>query len=245
MSPILIDIADFYRLAIFAPSYIGLILSGIPLFVLGAAIGGAVPNVPSWQEGYNENSVGGVMGAMLEPVGGFGKFLLVLLALSVLGNIVGTVYALTLNFGTLLGLVRVRLPRFVYSFAVTAIIIPIAIKAAADFLSSLNNFLGIISYWPACFVAVVTMEHLIFRKGTTEDYDLAQWDAARGLPSGIAALAASVLSFGLVIPGMDQLWYVGPIAETTGDIGFEMAFAVTGLLYFPFRYIETRFLGWK
>lgn len=66
--------------------------------VLGAAIGGAVPNVPAWQAGYDSNSVGGVLGAMLEPVHGFGKFLLVLMALSMLGNVSGSVYALTLNF---------------------------------------------------------------------------------------------------------------------------------------------------
>lgn len=52
-----------------------------------------------------------------------------------------------------------------------------------------------------------------------------------------------MLSFGLVIPSMAQIWYTGPIARHTGDIGFEMAFVVTVLLYVPLRYLEIRILG--
>lgn len=42
---------------------------------------------------------------------------------------------------------------------------------------------------------------------------------------------------------MYQIWYEGPIAKRTGDIGFEMAFAVAGLTYYPFRSLEIRLLG--
>ncbi|EOO03989.1 putative purine-cytosine permease fcy22 protein [Phaeoacremonium minimum UCRPA7] len=230
------------KASIFVPSYIGLVTGAIPLMILGAAIGGAVPNVPSWEEGYNTNNVGGVLGAMLEPSGGFGKFLLVLLALSVLGNVVGSIYALTLNFQALLFLVRIRIPRIVYTIIATAIIIPVAIKVAANFFDSLSNFLGIIGYWPAAFVAVIVLEHLVFRKGKAENYDLTQWETARGLPTGLAALGAAVLCFGMVIPGMAQIWYTGPIAVHTGDIGFEMAFALTAALYVPFRFLEVKLL---
>jgi purine-cytosine permease-like protein len=243
VQPELLLTRSSFRMAIIIPSYAGLVLGGVPLMILGAAIGGAVPNVPSWEEGYNENSVGGVLGAMLEPAGGFGKFILVLLALSVLSNVAGTIYALTLNCQALLFLLRIRISRIYYTIGVTAIIIPVAIKVASEFLTSLNNFLGIISYWPACFVAVSVLEHLVIRKGSADNYDLTKWNVANGLPSGVAALAASVLSFGLVIPGMDQLWFVGPFAETTGDIGFEMAFALTAILYLPFRYAEIKIRG--
>ncbi|CAG9991105.1 unnamed protein product [Clonostachys byssicola] len=227
----------------FTPSYIGLVVGGVPLMILGAAIGGAVPNVPAWEEGYNSTSVGGVLAAMLQPVGGFGKFLLVLLALSVLANIVGSVYALTLNFQALFWLLRIRLPRLVYTIVATAVIIPVAIKVAAEFLSSLSNFLGIIGYWPACFVAVILVEHFIFRKGQYKNYNIEQWDKGKELPLGVAALAASICSFGLVVPGMSQIWFTGPLAVYTGDIGFETAFVVTAICYVPFRYIEKKLTG--
>jgi len=75
------------------------------------------------------------------------------------------------------------------------------------------------------------------------EYDLDDWDAPRRLPSGIATLAAWIASFGLVIPCMSQVWFTGPIAKRTGDIGFEVAFGVSSVLYLLFRLLETRILG--
>lgn len=58
---------------LFLYCYLGLALPSLPLMILGAAIGGAVPNTPALLEGYNNGSVGGALGAMLQPAGGFGK----------------------------------------------------------------------------------------------------------------------------------------------------------------------------
>lgn len=209
--------------------------------VLGAAIGGAVSNVPSWSHGYSETSAGGVLAAMLEPAGGFGKFLVVVLAFTILGNLAATMYSITLNFQLLIPQL-VRVPRFVFAGVITAIVIPVSIPAATNFFGNLENFLGVIGYWSAAFVAVVTIEHYWFRRCDYSTYDDTRWNIPRCLPSGLAAVGASALSFGLVVPCMAQVWYTGPIAAHTGDIGFEMAFAVTALLYVPFRYLEIRLL---
>ena len=81
-----------------------------------------------------------------------------------------------------------------------------------------------------------------FRAVPASAYDLAVWNTPGSLPPGIAALLASVLAFGLVIPSMDQVWFVGPFAKRIGgDIGFEMAFAATAAFYVPLRYLERRF----
>ncbi len=87
------------------------------------------------------------------------------------------------------------------------------------------------------------VEHFYFRKGDFALYDLQSWNVPSKLPLGAAALTASTLSFALVIPSMDQVWYEGPIARTTGDIGIEMAMAVTALLYVPLRHLEKRWKG--
>ncbi|TIA05806.1 cytosine-purine permease [Aureobasidium pullulans] len=224
---------------VFAYTYGGLFLPTVPLMVLGAAIGGACPNVPSWQAGYESTSVGGVLAAMLEPAGGFGKFVVVLLAFSLLGNIAATMYSITLNFQLLLPWM-VRVPRFLFAIVITAIVIPVAIRAATSFFDNLENFIGVIGYWASAFVAVVVIEHAWFRKSDCSAYDHEKWDKSNMLPSGLAALGASLLSFALVVPSMAQVWYTGPIAKTTGDIGFELAFVVTGLLYVPLRYLEIR-----
>ncbi|OTB02414.1 hypothetical protein M426DRAFT_62360 [Hypoxylon sp. CI-4A] len=232
----------FSSVRLFLYGYLGLVLPSIFLMILGAAIGGAITSIPEWQEGYDTTQVGGVLAAMLSKAGGFGKFVVVVLSLTLLGNISATMYSITLNFQILVPQLVV-IPRYMFSIVVTAIIIPISVKAAVKFFDSLENFIALIGYWSAAFVAVLMVEHNVFRGGRYDTYDHDSWNVASRLPWGVAALTASVLSFGLVIPSMSQVWFEGPIAEKAGDIGFEMAFAVTAVLYLPLRFLEKRLSG--
>jgi purine-cytosine permease-like protein len=186
--------------------------------------------------------VGGVVYEMLTPAGGFGKFIVVLLALSVVGNIAISMYSVALNLQMLLPFFA-RVPRFFFTVAVFAIMIPFAIKAAEAWETSLENFLALIGYYAGCFDAVLIVELLVFRRMDFSTFDHAIWNVGRELPTGLAAMGASIISFGLVVPGMAEVWYTGPIAETTGDIGFELAFVVTALFYIPLRWLEIRIRG--
>lgn len=214
----------------------------MPLLILGAAIGGAIPQVPAWASAYEINGIGGVVYEMLTPAGGFGKFIVVLLALSVIGNIAISMYSVALNLQMLVPFFA-RVPRFVFTVVTMAIMIPFAIKAAEAWEASLENFLALIGYYAGCFDAVLIEELVVFRRLDFATYDHAVWNVGRKLPSGIAALGASILSFGLVVPGMAEAWYTGPIAETTGDIGFELAFVVTAIFYLPLRWVEVKIRG--
>ena len=52
--------------------------------MIGAGIAAAAPGVPSWSTGFQDGSnLGGLIAAVLAPAGGFGKFLLVLMAVSI------------------------------------------------------------------------------------------------------------------------------------------------------------------
>lgn len=90
---------------------------------------------------------------------------------------------------------------------------------------------------------IIFLEHLYFRKGRFALYDPRAWNSPSMLPTGIPAVTAAILSFGPVVPCMDQVWYVGPIAEKTGDIGFEMAFVASAVFYFAFRWLEIKWRG--
>lgn len=179
---------------------------------------------------------------MLSPAGGFGQFVVVLLAFSILGNIAASFYSITLNFQILIPYL-VRVPRFVFSILMLAVVIPVSVVAARSFFDSLQNFIGVIGYWSAAFVAIIIVEHLVFRRRCADPYPIDSWDVAAELPTGIAALAAGALSFALIIPCMSEVWYTGPLAETTGDIGFEVAFVLSAVLYLPFRALEVKILG--
>ena len=61
--------------------------------MIGAVFAAAAPGIPSWSTGFQEgNNVGGLLAAVLAPAGGFGKFLLVLLALSTSSACAPTIY---------------------------------------------------------------------------------------------------------------------------------------------------------
>ena len=119
-------------------------------------------------------------------------------------------------------------------------VVPLSIVGAHRFYDALTNFLGIIGYWASAYVAIVLIEHLYFRKNDPSLYDQKSWNVPARLPTGIAAIAAGLSSLAVVIPSMEQVWFVGPIARSTGDIGFEVAFMATAVLYFPFRWLEIR-----
>ena len=234
--------APSLRIALY--TYTGLSLPTILLMTLGAAMGGATPNIPEWQTAYDVNAASGVLSAMLHPAGGFGRFVTVILAFSMLGNLSATMYSITLNLQMAIPWLF-RIPRVLFSIAITGIVIGVAIEAAKSFFLNLENFLGVVGYWSAAFIGIVLTEHLLFRRGSFTSYtqDETAWDNAKMLPLGFAAIGAAVLCFGMVIPSMGQIWFTGPIAKTTGDIGFEIAIVLSAVLYIPLRFAEKRVCG--
>ncbi|KAI4958840.1 hypothetical protein J4E86_004448 [Alternaria arbusti] len=228
-----------FRIALY--TYTGLALPTVLLMTLGAAMGGATPNIASWQAGYDVNAASGVLAAMLQPAGGFGRFVTVVLAFSMLGNLSATMYSVTLNLQMLLPWLF-RIPRIFFSIVITGIVIGVAVEASSSFFLNLENFIGVIGYWSAAFIGIAITEHVLFRRSSFMAYteDEEAWDEPSKLPPGLAAIGAFLLSFGLIIPCMGQIWWTGPIAETTGDIGLEVAVVLAAVLYVPFRVAERR-----
>ncbi|KAL0958461.1 hypothetical protein HGRIS_000602 [Hohenbuehelia grisea] len=238
------DFTSYFRpdvpsIKVFVYSYLGFILPIITLQCLGAASVIAAVDIPTWQAGYESGNVGGLLLAMMSPAGGFAKFLTVLLALSAIGNIAITFYSFCLNIQIFIPALVV-VPRYVFSILATAIVIPLAIVGSHRFYETLANFLGLLGYWACAFIAIVVEEHLVFRHNDPAEYNLEHWNSPGRLPWGMAALGAGFAAFGVAVVCMDQVWFVGPLAKKTGDIGFEMAFIVSLVLYFPLRALEIR-----
>jgi purine-cytosine permease-like protein len=161
-----------------------------------------------------------------------------------LGNLSATMYSITLNLQMLVPWLFC-IPRVLFSILITAIVIGVAIEAAASFFINLENFLGVIGYWSAAFIGIILVEHLVFRRGSFIAYvkDDEAWDDTTKLPLGVAAIGAAIVCLGLLVPGMAQIWFTGPIGEKTGDIGFEVAFVLSALAYVPLRYLESKMSG--
>ena len=83
--------------------------------MLGAAFAAAAPPVLEWEAGFNNgNSVGGLVEAVLSPVGGFGKFLTVVVALFIPSACAPTMYTFASSFMTIHAWLG-RVPRYVYT----------------------------------------------------------------------------------------------------------------------------------
>ena len=105
----------------------------------------ATPGVPEWEQGYVGGNVGGLLEAMLHPTRGFGKFLTVLLSLSVVGNNAGCFYSISINLQVFIPWLVV-VPRYVFSIIATAmyvrfnnIILDFVTNSSAPFPRSLRS----------------------------------------------------------------------------------------------------------
>lgn len=233
--------AEASSLRIFTYAYLGFLTSNVSWHLTGAAFAAAVPEIPAWKEnpepGYN---VGQLLAVILSPAGFFGKFLLVLLALSTSSACAPTMYTFGTSFMTIAPFLA-RLPQYVFAVLSAAILIPVAILGGRRFYNTLVDVLSIIGYWSTAFAAIVLSEHFFFRSNNFASYTVGDWDNPARLPLGIAAILAFAGAFGVIVPSMSQTEYTGPIAKAgTGDIGVLTGFLTATILYGVLRTLERK-----
>ncbi|KAF8645588.1 hypothetical protein AX16_007722 [Volvariella volvacea WC 439] len=234
-------------LRIFAYTYAGFFFASLSAHMMGAAFAAAAPGVPSWNEGFDGgNSIGGLVAAILEPSGGFGKFLLVIIALSIPSACAPTMYSFGTSFMAVSSFFE-KVPRYIYALVSEAILIPLAIIGATRFYLTLVNILSVIGYWSTAFASIILTEHLLFRHNSFSPSAypvLEAWNRPKSLPLGVAALTAFAAAFGIIVPSMSQTWYEGPIARSgTGDVGVLLGFVGAGVAYAGARWVERRWWG--
>ena len=234
---------------VFLATWLGIYPTLLFTELLGAAIvtaTGLNGGDNAYAQGYADAGVGGLLGAvMFDRVGGFGKFCVVILALSIVANNCPNIYSVSLTLMTMGRWTR-HVPRFVWSTIATGVYIGIAIPGYSHFESTLENFMNFIGYWLAIYESIALTDHFVFKRGfkgyTPEDYD-----NAKNLPPGIAAVAAFCMGIVGMVLGMSQTWFIGPIAKKAGmppfggDVGFELAAAFGATSYFCFRTIELKY----
>jgi purine-cytosine permease-like protein len=124
--------------------FVGLMFPLCFLEMLGLAIGTATANNESYLTAYNDNRIGGLLATVLLPRwGGFGKFLLVVLALSTVGANCPNMYSLAFSLQVFTRHAQ-KVPRFIWTFVGTLIYVAIAIPGYSRFESVLENLLLIL-----------------------------------------------------------------------------------------------------
>lgn len=238
------------RRLVFFSAWLGLIVPLIFTQFLGIAVMTATTingGDNKYAEGYAASVNGGLLAAVLEPLGGFGKFCLVILALSIIANNCPNIYSVSLTLQVLHKYTQ-RVPRFIWTFLASCVSLAIAIPGYSHFETVLTNFMNLIAYWLAIYSAIAISDHFLFRRGF-DGYRPEDYDKPDKLPLGIAASVAFCCGIAGVVTGMSQTWWIGPIAhhagdpEFGGDVGFELGFAFAFVSYCILRPIEIRRTG--
>jgi NCS1 nucleoside transporter family len=239
------------RWKVFLFTFIGLLFPLLFTQMLGLAVMTATQinggdNI--YKQGYEKSSTGGLLGAVLVThLGGFGKFCLVILALSIIANNCPNIYSVGLTV-QVFGKWIQRLPRFVLTAIATGAYIAIAIPGYSHFEAVLENFMNFIGYWLAIYTGVAFADHFVFKR-SLDAYIVSNYDKPQNLAIGIAAVFAFCFGVAGMVCGMSQTWFVGPIALTAGaapyggDVGSALGFAFGFTSYLFLRPLELKLVG--
>ncbi|KAJ5292023.1 nucleoside transporter [Penicillium angulare] len=233
------------RVKVFLMTTFGICIPTSIGMVAGCVVASALNNKPEWADTYDNQGVGYLIQEMLYPHG-FAKFLLTLLVLSGINVNVISIYSSAISFQQI-SRPFARIPRFIWTLFCFALILALSIGGRQKLNTYLQDFLSLLGYWCTSYAVILFEEHYIFRKGRYENYDLEGWNDPSRLPLGIGAGVAFGLGIVAWVMGMDETWFVGPLAKLIGDAGGDVAnqftFVVTALTYIPARYLEMKYVG--
>jgi purine-cytosine permease-like protein len=237
------------RPLIFCATLIGLSLSFTLSLILGIALASGIATYQPYSDAWNNSQGGSGSGALLvagfEPLGTFGMFCAVIVALGGIANTIPPTYSTGIDFQTL-GRQFERIPRVVWNTLGVIIYTVCALAGRNSLAIIFTNFLALMGYWVAIWVAIMAEECILFRRGS-KGYNWAAWDQRGKLPLGVAAITAFVVGWAGAILCMAQVWYIGPIARLVGTYGADMGnyvgFCWAALVYPPLRWWELRRFG--
>lgn len=242
--------SDFYvyypekssKLKIFTMTLVGLWLSFTLVFLLGIGLATGLTGNTAWADA-NAVSTGALLVAGYGPLGSFGRFCAVVLALGVISNSIPGTYSAALGC-QVMGRYGKAVPRWVWSCVLILVELVLALAGRNTLFTIISNFVALMGYWVEFMVFIVLMEHLVFRRGKGA-FDWSRWEDKSYLPVGYAALASFLLGWAGAILGMYQVWYTGPLAVISGpaDVGVWVGSGFTIVSYFPLRWLELRVVG--
>ncbi len=194
----------------------GLAIACAWLEILGLAVAGVVTG-DSVGTIRDEVLGGGLLGAIAMLAIVFG-----IVSVNILNNYTGSLSLLTIG---------VRLPRPVSAVVVAAIAFVLTIWLhSQDFADTFSNYLLLISYWIAPFIAVVLTDWWLRGRNA----DVSGLQSLSRLHAGWRAIVAFFVGLAASVPFMSADLYVGPIAEGPlhyGDMAYYVGFIVAASVY--------------
>lgn len=255
---------------IFSLTLLGTFIPTSLVGVIAILTGNIAMNYQPWTDAYESLSMGGILGAAFEPWGGGGKFLLVLIFLSLVSNNVMNTYSAVFQL-QIIALPLAKVPRWIWSFLITVVYLLLAIFGRYKFATILGNFLPMIGYWISIYFFLLMEENVIFRNkwfkhlytkefedldsdnsslaGSSHcNYNFMIWNSIEKLTQGLAASVAFVCGAAGAAVGMSQTYWIGPLAKAVGgeyggDIAMWLCMGFSGVVYPVLRYLELKKFG--
>ncbi|KAL4780761.1 permease for cytosine/purines, uracil, thiamine, allantoin-domain-containing protein [Aspergillus varians] len=250
-APLAADFFVYYpertsRIKLFSLSLFGLLASFTLAFLCGIGIASGITAHPEYAAAY-DNGQGALIVEGFSPLHTFGKFCSVIVALGLIANAIAPTYSAGVDF-QVLGRYAEKVPRAIWNTFGVVIYTVCALVGRSHLSEIFTNFLALMGYFVAIWLAIVLEERFIFRRGRSANaYNWAVWDDPSKHPVGVAALIAFCVGWVGAILCMAQVWYIGPLAGLVGDYGADMGnyvgFSWAALVYPPLRYIERRRFG--
>ena len=193
---------------------------------------------------------GDLLAAVAGPLGGFGTFLVALLALSTVANNIPNDYSLGLSM-QVLGKTFMRVKRYVWTLIGAVAYVAIALTLTfigGNFNQTLDSFMLLVAYWLGPYAIILIIEHFVFRHGR---YNVDDWNTPSKLPVGWAAIVSMAIGLIGAALGFAQVFTVngnttpitGPIGGLINkpygmDVGFELGLVLAAISYLILRRIE-------
>ncbi|KAN0069549.1 hypothetical protein V8E54_012564 [Elaphomyces granulatus] len=227
----------------FILTFLGLVLSFTMAFVVGVGLATGVYTHAEYSAAWSSGA-GALIVEGFGPLGNFGKFCSVIVALGLVSNCIPPSYSSGIDF-QILGRYAERIPRIVWNAFGVLIYTVCALAGRAHLSEIFTNYLALMGYWVAIWMAIFLEEHYFFRRKS--GYNWSVWNDQTMLPVGVAALIAFLIGWAGAILCMAQVWYVGPLAKLIGEYGADMGnyvgFSWAALIYPPLRHIERCHFG--
>ena len=226
------------KVKVFCVTMIGLSLSFAFAFILGIGLATGVTTDEAWLSAL-DTSEGALIVAGYAPLGHFGSFCSVVVALGLIANMTAPTYVAGVDF-QVLGHWFYCVPRFVWNTLGVVIYTICGIAGRESLAVIFTNFLALMGYWVTMWIAIMLEEHLIFYKGMRMvKFNWENWDDRKKLPLGGAAVIAFLVGWAGAVLCMAQVWYIGPIAREVGEYGADVSSLINSKVFCNLKYIGT------
>lgn len=247
-------------LRIFWVTFFGIAIPSNFAAIVGTLAGAIAYSNTEWASSYSKYSIGGIIAEAFTEWGNFGKFVVVVLYVSLMCNTIINTYSGAFQFQ----LVDMRLaivPRWVWATVISVVFLVVSLAGKEHLSDIISTVLPMLGYWISIYICLLLEENLYFRRGNVNEvhylefegdeksklYGWDKWDKPQQRTAGYACAAAFCCGVVGAVMGMDQLYYIGPIAKKIGafggDVGMWLAMLFSGVVYPGLRYLELKKMG--